>query len=51
MVEQFEEARQHNVLHSVRRAEDRWDSFQASARFVLMLRVPFCPSRFQFPGS
>ncbi|KAL0042112.1 hypothetical protein WJX77_003665 [Trebouxia sp. C0004] len=32
MVEQFEEARQHNVLHSVLRSDDRWDSLQASAR-------------------
>ena len=33
MVEQFEEARQHNVLHSVLRSDDRWDSLQASARY------------------
>ncbi|KAL0041483.1 hypothetical protein WJX79_005071 [Trebouxia sp. C0005] len=32
MVEQFEEARQHNVLHSVLRSDDRWDALQASAR-------------------
>ncbi len=34
MVEQFEEARQHNVLHSVLRSDDRWDSLQASARYL-----------------
>lgn len=34
MVEQFEEARQHNVLHSVLCSDDRWDSLQASARYL-----------------
>ena len=33
-LEQFDEARQHNVLHSVLRADDRWDSLQASARYT-----------------
>ena len=37
MVEQFEEARQQNVLHTVLHAEDRWDSLQASARYTLLL--------------
>ncbi len=37
MVEQFEEARQHNVLHSVLRSDDRWDSLQASARYPWFL--------------
>ena len=32
VLEQFEEAQQHNVLHSVLRADDRWDALQASAR-------------------
>lgn len=34
MVEQFDEARQHNVLHSVLRSDDHWDSLQASARYL-----------------
>ena len=37
MVEQYEEARQHNVLHSVLRSDDRWDSLQASARYLLIV--------------
>lgn len=32
MLEQFEESRQHNVLHNVLRAEDRWDSVLSASR-------------------
>ena len=32
MLEQFEESRQHNVLHSVLRADDRWDSMLSASR-------------------
>ena len=36
MLEQFEEARQHNVLHSVLRSDERWDALQSSARYTLL---------------
>lgn len=41
MVEQFEEARQHNVLHSVLRSDDRWDALQASARYPRSFTIAY----------
>ena len=43
MLEQFEESRQHNLLHNVLRSEDRWDSvLSASRQAVLHDNVMSC---------